>query len=331
MLMPLGLLPFLCGPAAHAVILAPQPKPALATVTAYPAVQVTGASITLGDLARLESSDPALLATLRQVDFGPAPLPGKERPVDMSTLVIRLRQKGINPETVSLQGPTRIQVSRAAQTIAGEEMARLAQQALLAKLQPAAGSSEEIKLDLLHVPNPVTAPLGAYEAEVQVSDRSMMGSTATSLVKLKVSGVCIASVPVQFKLQRLGEVLVADKQLDRKSTVESDCVHPEKRDLTTLPKDALRSLAEAKGLQVRSAVAAGQVLTRVMLEGKPLVEARAEVTLVALAGAIRVTTAATTLEAGRKGQSIRVLNKAANKELKATILDSQTVQAALGE
>ncbi|BAS28907.1 flagella basal body P-ring formation protein FlgA [Limnochorda pilosa] len=84
-----------------------------AVVILPPSAQVDGGTVTLGDVARLEGPE-ELTRRLQAVTVGAAAPPGRSRWVETAYLAVRLRQAGIDPATVKLEGPDRVELVTAA-------------------------------------------------------------------------------------------------------------------------------------------------------------------------------------------------------------------------
>ena len=75
---------------------------------------VDGDNITLGDIADITPSPQTCKASARLAAtiVGRAPLPGQTRPLNRGDICLKLRQAGIDPETVDLEGAENLIISQ---------------------------------------------------------------------------------------------------------------------------------------------------------------------------------------------------------------------------
>lgn len=81
---------------------ASSPTTRSATVTVRAASEVAGRTFTLGEIADIRSADAALARRLAAVEVGASPLPGLSRPVGSADILVRLRQRKIDPDRKSV-------------------------------------------------------------------------------------------------------------------------------------------------------------------------------------------------------------------------------------
>jgi flagella basal body P-ring formation protein FlgA len=116
-------------------------------------------------------------------------------------------------------------------------------------------------------------------------------------------------------------VAVAARALTRGAALTAADVSLREEDIGRLPPGFMSSVEEAIGLQLRSPMAAGAVLTRSTLES-PLVVRRGDVVgVVARAGAIEVRAQTEALTNGRIGDRIAFRNRSNGRVIQATVMD----------
>ena len=82
-----------------------------ASVEVHPTATATADYFLLGDLATVRCSDKALSARLSAIVLGHAPIPGSTRPLTAGDIRLKLRQGGIDPETVTFTGSDTVVIS----------------------------------------------------------------------------------------------------------------------------------------------------------------------------------------------------------------------------
>ncbi|NLJ86869.1 MAG: flagellar basal body P-ring formation protein FlgA [Firmicutes bacterium] len=159
--MGLALLAAILALGLPSIVLASASEYPIATIYLRPEAEVTGTSITLGEIADIEShvedDTPAALAGLH---VGRAPLPGNSRMIATGHIEVRLRQAGIHPSTVVLIPPPggSIKVTTATQTITASMVTEAVRERIYESIQDGLHVAVEAGAGL-----PVIAPLGDVE------------------------------------------------------------------------------------------------------------------------------------------------------------------------
>jgi len=114
------------------------------------------------------------------------------------------------------------------------------------------------------------------------------------------------NVRVQVRVQMFRKVLVSSHGLARGDVVGNGDVHAEERDVARLGYGYMVDAAQLYGRHLRRALAAGTVLTPAMLAPREVVQRGQQVNLVAHLDDILVRASGVALEAGDRGDLIRV-------------------------
>ncbi len=301
--------------------------PARVEVTLLPEVTVRGPQIRLGDLGVLRG-DPTLAARAREVIVGQAPLPGRERVVELSYIHIRMRQSRLNPEHFDFLAPDRIVVRRAGRTVSPEEQIRAAEAAVRRVCNPRDG--EKVIVEPLSTPLPLTVPEGELQL---IADPGEGNAHAASVVAVRlralVDGTLAATASVTVRVRRLSPVWVATRALSYGTLLAEGDARVEQRDVAGIAQP-LAPNAEIVGLRVRRMLSAGSVLTASCVEATPDVHRGDTITVSLRAGAIRVRVPAKALEEGAAGGEIRVVNLTGGREYRVRVTGPGTAEAILG-
>ncbi|GKW49228.1 flagellar basal body P-ring formation chaperone FlgA [Halomonas sp. NCCP-2165] len=118
---------------------------------------------------------------------------------------------------------------------------------------------------------------------------------------------------LQAELSVFGEYPVAARDLAAGDTLERDDLRLARGDLGRLPRRAVREIEAALGQQLTRPLREGSHLLEAMLRTEPLVERRQRVVVEARGQGFRVTREGEALEAGGRGERVRV--RLANREI----------------
>lgn len=118
---------------------------------------------------------------------------------------------------------------------------------------------------------------------------------------------------LQAELSVFGDYPVAARDLAAGETLERDDLRLARGDLGRLPRQAVREIEAALGQQLTRSLREGSHLLEAMLRTEPLVERRQRVVVEARGQGFRVTREGEALEAGGRGERVRV--RLANREI----------------
>jgi len=295
-------------------------------ITVPPEAQVQGPLITLGDVAEIQGEPADTVARLRQVLLGQAPPAGVERLLSKSTLVTQLKHQGLWTQEIQVQGALQSRVMRASQRLDPQHLETVVRQALSRRL-PQTTQPSSIR-DIRGL-SPVFVPLGPVQYEVTVPGRHMLlGSTSFTLT-IQVAGkvekqlhgtATIAVVQEVVSLVRpvaQGEIITAD-------AVSRTQVHVTQplRQVVTQPEDVI-------GKHARRSLAVNAPLSTQDVTAVTVVHRGDVVRIVLESPLIKVSTPGEALEAGKPGDTIRVKNTSSHREVRAQVIDKQTVRISL--
>lgn len=130
---------------------------------------------------------------------------------------------------------------------------------------------------------------------------------------------------IQLRIKTFASGFVALAAVKQKSAVDLSLFEKRRIETTFLP-DQLWEIPEAiHDYRVTRSLLPGSPLTRKCVELVPLIEVGGLVTISIETPTVKIATAGTALEAGRKGARIRVRNQTSGKALTAVIRDSREV------
>jgi len=305
-------------------------QPALVTaqdqtvVRIAPAAEINSDRILLSQVARIAGPDPLLIARLGNIDIGRAPLPGRKRVIESRHILARMNKStGGSPRDTGLDFPQRLEVSRKTVTIAKERIAEIAAEWVLARVP---WDQENVRVAKVQANTAVVLPQGRVTYQVKSPGKLDFLNTIALSVQFLVDGQAVKRAWVTLNLEVIAPVVVVRKPMGRYQPIESQDVTVVLKDLAKLPSGYFTDPAEVIGKRVKRTVYGNTVLREDLVELPPLVNRGDVVTIIAEAGALRITARGEVKAKGRKGERISVVNLDSRKRVSARVLDARTVK-----
>lgn len=135
------------------------------------------------------------------------------------------------------------------------------------------------------------------------------------------------TIRVLVRVQMLREVLVTSRALARGDVVGAGDVRTEARDVTRLAYGYISGLGAAAGRQVRRSLGAGTVLTPGMLAAREVVKRGQQVSVVARLDDVQVRASGIALQAGDRGDVVRVKSLSCGCVVQGTVSAPGVVDA----
>lgn len=279
-----------------------------------PEVSAAGPMVTLGQLARLQSTDLATLRQLVDLPVGRAPLHGASILLEREALAAWLRRRlGRAAEQAEWRGSPASRVSLHTRTLDGEEVGAAASQALGAWL---AARSDRSEVHMTVAPRDIAVPQGPSRLQVRVPGRSRPRSRMTMWVEVWVAERFIRLVPVTFAVEAWADSWVTAVALPAGALLPPAAAQRREIDLTS---DAPTLLPAAGALRVRQSMASGDPLRPQDLEPVPAVVRGQWASLWSGSGAVSSESRVQVLQDGRVGDSVRVRPSAATGSVLARV------------
>lgn len=126
------------------------------------------------------------------------------------------------------------------------------------------------------------------------------------------------------KVKLFKNVFVASRDINIKELLDTSDVQIQLKDVTNFRGKVISSLNEISGMRSMSFVKSGSILLKEFIEHQPVIKNGGSVTAISIAGNVMVSIKAESKQEGITGDVIKIVTKN-NKQLKAKIIDSQTV------
>jgi flagella basal body P-ring formation protein FlgA len=147
----------------------------------------------------------------------------------------------------------------------------------------------------------------------------------TVLVEATKNGTVIKRGQVRMRIRKYDEVLVTADRLNRHDAITEDNVEIKRMEVTSLREQPFGSLEELAGFRMQRNLGRGKILTSGAVEPIPDIDVGQEVTILYSEGLFSITAPGRSLQAGLRGEEIRVKNTASGKVVSGRIVDNNAV------
>lgn len=293
-----------------------------ATIELRPDVAATGPAVTLGQMARLQSADLALIRQLANLPLGRAPTQGASVLVEREAIAAWLRRRlGVAPEQIEWRGVPASRVTASTQSVDGEQIAAAASRALGQWLAERSARSEA---QLAIAPRSIEVARGELRLQPRALGQGRMHSRMTVWVDVWVADRFVRVVPVTFAVEAWGDAVTAIAPLQAGAVLEAGTT--ERRSVDLAASDA--APVPAGVVRTRRAVAAGEIVRAHDVEPLPAVVRGQWAVLRSGAGAVSSESRVQVLQDGRLGDSVRVRPPAATASLLARVTGAGQLEVA---
>jgi len=190
----------------------------------------------------------------------------------------------------------------------------------------AAPLSAQVTVKRIGYSGDLKLPAGKVEYELMVPERWEGYGNASLALIVRVNDQVLKNQTVLVEVEALAEMVVATRTLERGEVLTAADLTLARRDLSRVQGRFLKSVDEAVGLRVKSAVHANSPVRGDYLERVPLIVSGQLVTIVAENEVVKISTVGRAKQAGAAGDLITVTNVSSQKDLAARVVDAATVQ-----
>jgi len=177
---------------------------------------------------------------------------------------------------------------------------------------------------------PVDSRLRLERCASPLRTRSDAAAGRRIAVRVSCPGPQPWRVYVRVELQRVGEVVVAARNLNAGSILQRDDLRLEERDLTRLSMAYAEAIGDLEGRSLRRALRRGEVVPLAGLARQLLVRNGDPVSIVSGGDGYRISMRGTALRDGTLGARISVRNSSSGRIVEGRVIEQGTVQVGGG-
>ena len=285
-------------------------------------VQVDNDQILLGEIAHIKGGNQEFIHKLEKIVIGKAPLPGKTRIVGIKYIKLRLKQCKINLHHTKFNIPEQIKISRSVVEISKDKIRNIVFQDLKKKIAQSNGRG---KIKSISVSHNIVLPKGDISYQIAYLKNSLFSGREYIDVIFQVGIRFKKKIRVMVEVERLTEVIVTKRQLNRYTIINKKDLYSKIMDSEKIPANAITDLGDVIGKRTKRAIRPETILRADFIEFPPLVKRGDVVSIIAESNGIRITAIGQVKKKGHRGERLKVLNIDSNKVVYAKVLDANTV------
>jgi flagella basal body P-ring formation protein FlgA len=283
---------------------------------------VRGEKIHLKDIATIAGPQ-RVCERLGMVYVAHAPSPGRHKTLQGEWIKGKIRSKSWLPANVRLNIPSLVHVSRRAQTLSEEDLLRQYTAYVTQQLKV---PEADFRISRFRVVG--NGPLPEGQVRVELSDQAggrRMGHVSLNAM-IRVDGRIERRVVLNGWVDRFDRVVCTLRPLDRHTVLSPDDVALERRNVSKLPANVVKTVEDVVGKRLKHRLKAGRVLLANTVENPPLINRGDRVTILVESANLLVTAVGIAQSKGVAGDQISVTNAMGKKEILARVVDGSTVK-----
>lgn len=279
-------------------------------------------SLTLGDIADVQTNEPELAIQLRAIALGYAPQVGAVRELTKQKIALAISAAGFSQEVVDMEAPAVTLVRREAQTVDPVLVRQTVERSLVASL-PSVGTTA--RLTRLDLPSHIEVPTGLVELRASVSASTSLFNPFPVAIEFRVDGRLFKRLSTTAQAEAFAPVMVAARDLGVKTRLREGDFKVELKPLLRNPSLYLSEPTRLRGASLVHSLAPGEAITLDALIADIVVKPGDPVRIVGQSGALTILVMGEARAAGHVGDRIQVKNLQSGLLFQAVIVDEGVV------
>ena len=268
------------------------------TITLKDEVYVKGPVIRLGDIAVIEGENADALAT---VEVARAALPGSARTFNTPLLLARIREAGLDTESIDLQGARRVRATTMHLEITAAMIAEDLRNFVETEIP---WDLNETFIEIFTPGQAFVVPDGHVEFRWKPNPRYRYIGQGTLRGEIVVDGKVERSFYGKVNVEAFENVVVAAKEIDRGEYLSPSNLRLEKRELSKLDNGAFFGIEDLEGQVAKTKLMRGQLVTARRVAVPNLVKRNQLVIVETVHGALTIRSRAIAMSDAAVGEAV---------------------------
>jgi flagella basal body P-ring formation protein FlgA len=279
-------------------------------------------SLTLGDIAEVQTNEPLLAIQLQAIALGYAPQVGAVRELTKERIALAISAAGFSQAVVDMEAPARALVRREAQTVDPAWVRQAVERSLLATLRSAGATASLTRLDL---PPSIEVPTGSVEVRASAAAVKTLFSPFQVSIEFWVDGRLFKRLSATAQAEAFAPVLVAARDLGEKTRLREGDFKIAVRPLVRNSSFYFSEPTRLRGASLVHSLALGEAITADALVADIVVKPGDPVRIVGQSGALTILVMGEARAAGHVGDRIQVKNLQSGLLFQAVVVDEGMV------
>lgn len=288
-------------------------------------VNVSQATIKLGEIARIEGVKGDELLKIQSLELGKSPLPGYEREITKQFIALSLQEMGYSYKDFVLNAPMKIKITTDSRKIESKELINFAKKYIIEKT---GYDKKKVKIIPKFTPPDLLIPAASYTLEVIKTNNLQLPGDISLPVQVKIGDQVIKRVYLGFRVKIIEKVYIAKRNILKGERLKREDFILETREIVKLKGKLISDFNNklVKDGIINTPLNKGDILTTYYLMRPVIISWGDEIEAEVVIGNIIVTTVVKALQSGRKGDRILVENKKTGHRFKAEVISSHLVR-----
>lgn len=305
------------------LIAAPLATVDAAEVRLMSSVEVNEGEILLAEVARITGASRRLRERLEDIPLAEAPRNGRSFRISRRDVARSIREEGIS--NVRLTGARQIHVRNSTRVLMHEEMVSAVRSYLKTRLMNNRG---DVEIKSINVPRQKVLLPGGGDIQLVVkapANSRFIGRVPLILRVIRGSSE-IRRLWVTVEVAVYADVAVAIRPIMPKQSLKAAYFEMRRMDMSSLPPDTITDPEGLEGAQAIQSLGPGDVIRKSGVRFPFLVKQGHLVRVFARRGRLSITAVGKALDAGRKGDVVRIVNIDSNKPIHARVVEDSSVE-----
>ncbi|ODB95135.1 flagella basal body P-ring formation protein FlgA [Candidatus Thiodiazotropha endoloripes] len=292
----------------------------LLTIELPNSVNLDSRTITLGDIAKLESKNQALVSKIARIVLGNVPHAGVSSSIDREAISKRLQRVDADiASRLVWKGSNKVTISSNYRSYNNESYTLKAENYLKQSL---GNRYSDVTTKLVGQYKDLQLPSGKISLSINIRNKDRINKRMCVWVDVEIENKHYMSIPVWFDVTAMDEVLELVSAQPASTSLETHMLKSSTRNVALVTGVPLTEVSSVLGYRLARDLPKGAVLTQSVIEVIPDVVKGQTVRVQSSVGRVTLYAVARALQDGNRGDSIRVERLDGKDSYLAKVLDS---------